>query len=116
MNKVRFSKKCPDYSVLVFFILTAFLSSESFAQVGKTEITKWQDGKKAAVSITYDDGSRNQFKVALPIMERLKLPATFFVITGPIKGSVHPPKFVGRPVEKIIAETTTVPTNGDNFF
>lgn len=101
---------------LILFILTFFLSPQTFAQPGKTEITKWQDGKKTAVSITYDDGSRNQFKVALPIMEQLKLPATFFVITGPIKGSVHPPKFVGRPVNKIIAETATVPTNADNFF
>ena len=101
---------------LILFILTFFLSPQTFAQPGKTEITKWQDGKKTAVSITYDDGSRNQFKVALPIMEQLKLPATFFVITGPIKGSVHPPKFVGRPVNEIIAETATVPTNADNFF
>ena len=101
---------------LILFTLAFFLSSQIFAQPGKTEITKWQDGKKTAVSITYDDGSRNQFKVALPIMERLKLPATFFVITGPIKGSVHPPKFVGRPVNQIIRETATVPTNPDNFF
>lgn len=101
---------------LILFILTFFLSPQTFAQPGKTEITKWQDGKKTAVSITYDDGSRNQFKVALPIMEQLKLPATFFVISGPIKGSVHPPKFVGRPVNEIIAETATVPTNADNFF
>src|SRR5690242_14349269 len=116
MNEVHLSKNYYCYSFLIFFILTAFLSSQTLAQVSKTEIPKWQDGKKAAVSITYDDGSRNQFKVALPIMEQLKLPATFFVITGPIKGSVHPPKFIGRPVNEIIAETATVPTNVDNFF
>jgi len=115
MNEVHISKTF-FYSFFLFFILNAFCSSESFAQIGKTEITKWQDGKKTAISITYDDGSRNQFKVALPIMERLELPATFFVITGPIKGSVHPPKFVGRPVNQIIGETATVPTNANNFF
>ncbi len=86
---------------LIFFSLFASLFSVATAQqMGKTEITKWQDGKTAAVSITYDDGSSNQFKTALPIMERMKLPATFFVITGPVKGSVYPPKFVGRPVKK----------------
>ncbi|MGN6531054.1 MAG: polysaccharide deacetylase family protein [Ginsengibacter sp.] len=116
MNEVHLSKNYYCYSLFIFFILTAFLSSETFAQVGKTEITKWQDGKKTAVSITYDDGSRNQFKVALPIMERLQLPATFFIITGPIKGSVHPPKFIGRPVKQIIDETATIPTNENNFF
>ena len=35
---------------------------------GQTEITKWQDGKTGAVSITYDDGSINQFRYALPLM------------------------------------------------
>jgi peptidoglycan/xylan/chitin deacetylase (PgdA/CDA1 family) len=57
------------------------------AQSGNTMITEWQYGKNGAVSITYDDASRNQFTRALPIMERLKIPATFFVITGPITGS-----------------------------
>lgn len=112
MNRINSTK----LSHLILFTLASFLSVQTFAQTGKTEITKWQDGKKTAVSITYDDGSRNQFKVALPIMEQLNLPATFFVITGPIKGSVHPPKFVGRPVENIIAETATVPTDANNFF
>ena len=100
----------------ISFSLLAFTFSATAQQPGKTEITKWQNDKKTAVSITYDDGSSNQFKVALPIMERMNLPATFFVITGPIKGSVYPPKFVGQPVKNIIAETATVPTNANNFF
>jgi peptidoglycan/xylan/chitin deacetylase (PgdA/CDA1 family) len=81
-----------------------------------TEILRWQDGKKGALSITYDDGNRNQFKVALPLMERLGLPATFFVITGTITESKYPGKFIGRPVKDIIRETATVPTNKDNYF
>ncbi len=84
--------------------------------VGNTEITKWQYGKKGAVSLTYDDGSSNQFSRALPIMRRLKLPATFFVITGPIAGSNYQAKFIGRPVKEIISESANVPTNADNFF
>lgn len=100
----------------ISFSLLACAFSATAQQPGKTEITKWQNGKRTALSITYDDGSSNQFKVALPIMERMKLPATFFVITGPIKGSVYLPKFVGRPVKNIIAETATVPTNSNNFF
>jgi peptidoglycan/xylan/chitin deacetylase (PgdA/CDA1 family) len=116
MNQLNYTKPFHQIQSFLLVTLAFFVSAETFAQPGKTEITKWQDGKKAAVSITYDDGSRNQFKVALPIMEEMKLPATFFVITGPIKGSVHPPKFVGRPVNEIIAETAAVPTSADNFF
>lgn len=86
------------------------------AQPGKTEVTEWQYGKNGAVSLTYDDASRNQFLHALPIMERLKLPATFFVITGPITGSKYHGKFIGRPVQEIIKESATVPTNDQNFL
>ena len=46
--------------------------------MGQTEITKWQYGRKGAVSITYDDGSINQFRKALPIMNRLKIQGTDF--------------------------------------
>jgi peptidoglycan/xylan/chitin deacetylase (PgdA/CDA1 family) len=83
---------------------------------GQTEITKWQGGKAGAVSITYDDGSINQFRYALPVMKRLNLPATFYIITGPIPGSKYQGKFIGRPVFDIITETGTAPTNADNYF
>jgi len=34
------------------------------------------------LSITLDDGYRDNFEVAAPILRRLKLPATFFVVSG----------------------------------
>lgn len=100
--------------VLIFLIAGCADHKEN--KPGSTTITKWQNGKKGAVSITYDDGSHNQFKVALPIMQRLGLPATFFIITGPIAGSQYQGKFVGRPVKEIIRESASVPTNKNNFF
>ena len=86
-----------------------------FAQ-SQTTITKWKDDKRGAVSITYDDGNRNQFKYMLPVMERLQIPATFYIITGPIIGSRYPTKFVGRPVQEIMKETELIPTNENNYF
>ncbi len=93
-----------------------FLISPAFGQVGRTEITRWQYGKTGALSITLDDGSINQFRVAVPIMDSLGLPATFFIITGEVIGSRYLGTFVGRPPETIIEETATVPTNQDNLF
>src|SRR5512133_602541 len=84
--------------------------------MGQTEITKWQYGKKGAVSITYDDGSINQFRKAVPIMDRLNFPGTFFINTGNIPGSEYQAKFIGRPVSEILKESVSVPTNKDNFY
>jgi peptidoglycan/xylan/chitin deacetylase (PgdA/CDA1 family) len=96
--------------------LLLFFSQATFAQTGQTEITKWQYGKKAAVSLTYDDGSINQFRVAVSIMDSFGFPATFFIITGEIPGSQYHGTFVGRPTKTIIEETAKIPTNKDNFF
>jgi peptidoglycan/xylan/chitin deacetylase (PgdA/CDA1 family) len=84
--------------------------------MGQTDIAKWQYGKKGAVSITYDDGSINQFVKAVPIMNQLNMPGTFFIITGKIPGSKYQAKFIGRPVKEIIDESKTVPTTKDNFY
>ncbi len=97
-------------------ILTVFLIFFQLCAHTQTTITKWKDDKKGAVSITFDDGNRNQFKYALPILERLQLPATFYVITGPIIGSQYPGKFIGRNVDDIIKETATIPTDSTNYF
>ena len=98
-------------------ILFLFFScaSQIDEQIGKSHITKWKDGKKAAISLTYDDGIITQFTVARPIMNRLGLPATFYVITGKIEGSGKG-KFIGRPKAEIIAETASIKTNAENFF
>jgi peptidoglycan/xylan/chitin deacetylase (PgdA/CDA1 family) len=42
----------------------------------------WSDIKEPAVVITFDDGYADNFLEALPILEEVGLPATFFVSTG----------------------------------
>lgn len=106
-------------SIIITGCLAAIISLPAFTgrqTVGHTEITKWQFGRNTAVSLTYDDGIRTQFSQALPIMNRLKLPGTFFIITGAIPGSKNLGKFIGRPVQTIINETAVTPTNKDNLF
>ncbi len=86
------------------------------AQAPRTTVTQWQDGKAAAVAITYDDSTINQFRVALPLMNERGLIGTFFVITGQIPGSTHLPTFVGRPIMDILRESATVPTSAANVY
>lgn len=80
----------------------------------RTEITKWQDGKQAAISLTFDDNSINQFRVAMPLLNERGFKATFFIITGRVPGSRYRRSFVGRPLMEIIRESKTVPTTKDN--
>jgi peptidoglycan/xylan/chitin deacetylase (PgdA/CDA1 family) len=84
--------------------------------VGNTEITKWQYGRNGAISVTYDDGSINQFRKAVPIMNRLNMPGTFFINTGSIPGSKYIGRFIGRPVKTIIEESKAIPTGEDNVY
>lgn len=85
-------------------------------QYGKTEIARWKDNKIAAVSITYDDATINQFRQALPIMDTLGFKGTFFINTADIPGSQFAPRFIGRPLAEIIKETQRTPTNAGNLF
>ena len=54
-------------SLMIVFVRIAHSQNDA------TQITKWQYGKTGAVSLTYDDGSINQFRIAVPIMDSLKL-------------------------------------------
>lgn len=101
----------------LFGLLLIFLSCNTHRgeNIGNTLITKWSGDKKSAISITYDDGIINQFTVARPIMNKLGMPGTFYIITGKVNGSGKG-QFIGRPSNEIIKETATIKTNPDNFF
>ncbi len=112
--KKSVSIRFPVWAVLASLLSTCAPDPDSNA--GGTEILPWKDGKMAAISLTYDDGSINQFRVALPLMEEKGFRGTFFINTGHIPGSEFKARFVGRPAEEIIKETAAVPTNTENLF
>lgn len=99
--------------VLLWFLTSCTGNSDL---TGTTEITTWQYGKRGAISITFDDGTINQFRKAIPMMNDLGFKGTFFIITGNIPGSVFQRKFEGRPLEEIVQESVIMPTNDANFF
>src|SRR5206468_12969255 len=43
------------------------------------------------LAITFDDGYRDNFENAAPVLEKLSLPATFFVVSGWMGSDVVPP-------------------------
>ena len=100
----------------LFVVPTLLIGTPLWAQSSGAEVTKWQDGKDACVSITYDDSSINQFRVAIPLMNERSLPGTFFVITGDIDGSKYQPAFIGRPIRDVLRESETTPTTRENML
>ena len=103
-------------NILVFALIILACSCTNNQKKGKTEITTWQNDKAAAISLTFDDGSPNQFSQALPILNIFNIPATFYIITGDVGGSQYHGKFIGRPVNDIIKGTADTLTNKENFF
>ncbi len=105
-----------DNKPLMVFMLTVFQLLPATDLSSQTEIMKWMDGKEACVSITFDDGSRNQFEIAIPILDQLEMPGTFFINTGNFPDSKYQPVFVGRPIMEIIEESGTRPTDTANML
>lgn len=99
----------------LFLLIISFSCSQSGNEEVESEITKWPDNKKGAISVTYDDGIINQLTIAKPIMDSLGLPATFYIITGKVEGSGKG-KFIGRAPQEIIQETELIKTDSSNFF
>ncbi len=106
-----------NYTIALFGagLLFSSCATKMEKNPGHTVITRWQGDKQSAISITYDDGSINQFTVARPVMNRLGFPGTFYINTGKVNGSVKG-KFIGRPPAEIIRETAKIKTNTENFF
>jgi len=74
----------------------------------------WQAAAKPAVVVTFDDGYADNFLEALPILEEVGVPATFFVSTGTI-GTRR--EFWWHELEHIILEGSNLPgdfTLGDD--
>ncbi len=119
-----FFKRHPDRIIrrglwttaLLLCLIGSMIYGGCGTQASQTEILKWPAGKRGAVSLTYDGGTINQFRVALPIMNELGFPATFFIVTGEIGGSDYTQTFLGRPIEEIAQDARRSPTDSTNLF
>ncbi|MGD0919753.1 MAG: malectin domain-containing carbohydrate-binding protein [Thermodesulfobacteriota bacterium] len=63
-----------------FLILSVFFPNLSFSS---HEITSFQNNKKGAVSLTFDDGYLSQVTNGFPLLNTRNLKGTVFVVTGP---------------------------------
>ena len=105
-------KKLPYLGFVLFFSCQG--PAEKFEP--QVEISMWKDNKRGAISHTFDDGTINQFTVALPLLDQFGFKGTFYILTGKVPGSQYKGKFIGRDIQEIIKETKSIPTGPDNFF
>jgi peptidoglycan/xylan/chitin deacetylase (PgdA/CDA1 family) len=57
---------------------------------------------RGAVAVTFDDGYRDLMEFALPVLQELRIPAAFFVVTGGIGGTDAWNRIEGLPNEPIM--------------
>jgi len=77
---------CPNHSIDMFRRLLEYVT-DHFDIVPLRELVERGSRARKAVAITFDDGWRDNFDLAFPVLKRLGLPATIFVTTGKIGAS-----------------------------
>ena len=73
-----------DFKLLILFIslhLTISLEESQQDIPTEYEVAPWHGFKQAAITYSFDDGSRNQLLKAVPILDKYNLKATFNLIT-----------------------------------
>ena len=74
-----------------FFILSLSVFSQYGSKRSDSEEPnrfKWPEGKRGAVSLTFDDGRDSQLENGIPVLDRHKVKATFYVNPGNIADRV----------------------------
>jgi peptidoglycan/xylan/chitin deacetylase (PgdA/CDA1 family) len=79
---------CPSISADVFRQVLEYVR-QHFAVLPLRELTGGYAGKIPAAAVTFDDGWRDNYDLAFPILRELAIPATIFVTTGKV-GSSEP--------------------------
>lgn len=69
-------------------VLLAWICVNSFAQT-QVSIAPYYQGRKAALSLTFDDGLKDQYTLLRPELNRRGLRATFAIIGSKVGGIMH---------------------------
>lgn len=66
---------------IIFSICLALVSAAKVVPAGY-DVAKWYGFKNGAITYTFDDGTKNQVPIALPLLNKYGFKATFFLVTG----------------------------------
>ncbi len=58
----------------------------SFVETLEVRAATWPRGKSGAASLTFDDGTKDHYRIAAPVLEEMGVRGTFYVITDKVGG------------------------------
>jgi peptidoglycan/xylan/chitin deacetylase (PgdA/CDA1 family) len=73
-------------SALLISTVTFFGASSSFAQ---TSPFTWPEGKKTAISLSFDDARGSQATTGIPFLNQYKVKGTFYLVPSAVKGQLE---------------------------
>jgi peptidoglycan-N-acetylglucosamine deacetylase len=76
----------------------------------------WPQGKRAAISLTFDDGRGSQIDRGVPILDKYGVKATFYVLIDPMKKRLDDWKKVAAEGHEIGNHSLTHPCSGNFPF
>lgn len=116
-------KHC-GFKLVVFFaacLLQACVTTASRPDVPQERAAsaaafRWPEGKRAAISLTFDDARLSQIDTGLPILDRYKVKATFYVSPDSVKERLDGWKRAVMSGHEIGNHTMTHPCTGNYAF
>ena len=107
-------RKQTRFAVSIFIIFILLFEGNVFAQTTDTTF-KWPEGKKAALSLTFDDARFSQVDTGTALLDRYGVKATFFVVPSSVEQRLEGWKKAVANGHEIGNHTMTHPCTG-NFL
>jgi len=107
-------RKQTTFGALIFVVFILFYSGNAFAQPTDTAF-RWPEGKKAALSLTFDDARFSQVDTGTALLDKYGVKATFFVVPSAVEQRLDGWKKAVSNGHEIGNHTMTHPCTG-NFL
>ena len=75
--------------IFIFWSLLFLLLLPMHVSAAAHQVTQWADNRAGAVSITFDDGFRSQYTMAVPALNARGFKGSFFLITDIVDHSLN---------------------------
>ncbi len=106
------NKKAITFSQFFMIILILFLSEFAFAQQDTT-VFAWPEGKRAAVSLSFDDARESQVIAGTRLLDQYGIKATFYVVPSTMEKQLDGWKKAVANGHEIGNHTLTHPCTGN---